>query len=193
MILGKADIERLIEQGTIVCQPPGKINPCSIDVSLGTIFYRQPEDFDPVFPYGNKFWESNPGVLDLHEGHECIRIDPGEVILATTEQFIGVQGKYTTMLKSKSTTARLCLDVCGSAGWGDPGYINKWSFPLQNKGMRSIYLRPGTWIAQLVFMECSSDEDYTKEGSYQTSSDINTVMETWKPEDILPAKLKVRE
>ncbi len=197
-VLTKVDIEKLLEEGEIVCRPAGKVNPNSIDVSLGSTFFRQNDTYDPVFPYQesktSSFWL--PGTLMEYKGKEIIQIDPQETILATTEQFIGARSRYTTMLKSKSTTGRYCLDVCGSAGWGDPGYIDRWAFPLRNNGNRTIFLLPGTWIAQIVFFEVSSpatsETGYTATGSYQSTDDIDELIAKWTPESVLPKVMKTR-
>jgi len=193
MAVSKPDLIRLLEEGEIVCRPEGKINPNSIDVSLHSVFFRQTMNYNLHDPYGpkNDLWER--GTLD-EEGR--INIDPGETILALTEQFIGARSKYTTMLKAKSTSARLCLDICNSAGWGDPGYIDRWAFPLRNNGCRTIALRPKTWIAQIVFFQITTplsvDESYAKTGSYQNTDDIDKLIEDWTPESVLPKPLKLR-
>jgi dCTP deaminase len=200
VVLTKPDLERLIKEGEIVCIPPGKINPSSIDVSLGNSFFRQTMGFDPVIPYADSgatpLWVSTPGELTHHEGKDYIQIDPQETILATTEEFIGARGKYTPVLKSKSTSGRNCLDLCGSAGWGDPGYISRWAFPLRNTGNRSIFLLPGTWIGQIAFFEAStpldSEENYTSTGQYQNTNDIEKLMANWDPTSILPGAMKLK-
>lgn len=196
-VLTKEDIERLLAEGELVCRPEGKINPNSIDVSLHSVFFRAKLTFDPVYPYAQStsesIWELQPAILIEHDGKKVITIDPGEVILATTEQFIGARSRYTTMLKSKSTTGRNCLDVCGSAGWGDPGYIDRWAFPLRNNGLRTVFLQPGTWIAQIVFFEVSTPtEGYSKTGSYQSTDDIDELIKNWNPKDVLPKPMKTR-
>jgi deoxycytidine triphosphate deaminase len=189
-VLTKCDIEKAIEDGEIICEPSGKINPNSIDVSLSNEFFYQTDIDMPCFPNernvpdGN-FWTR--GDLTLFNDKEYIVIQPGETILAITEQFIGTKSKYTTMLKSKSTSGRYCLDVCGSAGWGDPGYVGKWAFPLRNNGKRTIYLRPGTWIAQIVFIAVSTpDDSYLKVGSY------NQDFANWDPNSVIPGLMKTR-
>jgi dCTP deaminase len=199
VVLTKPDIVRLISEGEIVCKPEGKINPNSIDVSLSSAFFRQEETYDPVIPYSPEIvgesctpvWCSEVGKLTNYRGKQYISIDAGETILATTNQFIGARGRYTTMLKAKSTTGRLGLDVCGSAGWGDPGYIDRWAFPLRNNGTRTVLLLPGTWIAQIVFFEVSTpDCSYSQVGSYQSSDDIDTLMREWTPQSVLPKFMK---
>ena len=141
-------------------------------------------------------WEPEPGSLLDYHGKSYIQIQAQETILATTEQFIGARSRYTPVLKSKSTSGRNCLDLCGSAGWGDPGYINRWAFPLRNTGNRTIFLLPGTWIGQIAFFEVSTpldtDNNYTASGQYQNTNDIEELIANWDPKSILPGPMKVR-
>lgn len=112
-----------------------------------------------------------------------------ETILATTEEFIGSRVECTTMAKTKSTIARLGLDCFGSAGWGDIGYINRWAFPLHN---RTILLRPGTWITQIIFLTVTDRElSYTQGGNYQSTDDFQKLIREWSPLSVLPKPLTV--
>lgn len=196
MALSKNELIQYLKEGKIVSRPEGKINPTSIDVSLNSLFYRQKISCDPIVPYQDSgkdsVWEEEPGQLVDFEGIPSIELQPGEIILATTEQFIGARNEYTTMLKAKSTLMRLGLDVCASAGWGEPGYINRWAFSLHNRNNRSVILRPGTWIAQIVFFKVSSppEESYSVNGSYQETDDIDKLIENWNPKSILPTHLR---
>lgn len=121
-----------------------------------------------------------------------ISIHAGETILATTEEFIGSRVECTTMAKTKSTIARLGLDCFGSAGWGDIGYINRWAFPLHNRTDRTILLRPGTWIALIIFLPVTDRElSYTQGGNYQSTDDFQKLIREWSPLSVLPKPLTV--
>jgi deoxycytidine triphosphate deaminase len=200
MALSKPDLLRLLEEGEIVCEPRGKVSNCSIDIRLGSTFFRQEDTYDPVFPYEGSdttpVWKPEPAPLMDFNGAKVIRIDAGELILATSFEFIGARREHTTMLKSTSTFARMCLDVCASAGWGDPGYVNRWAFPLMNRGTRTVFLKPETFIAQIVFLNISTPleekEGYLQQGSYQKEAfDITKTIESWDPKSVLPKFLKL--
>jgi deoxycytidine triphosphate deaminase len=122
-----------------------------------------------------------------------IPLIPIETILATTEEFIGSRVECTTMAKTKSTIARLGLDCFGSAGWGDIGYINRWAFPLHNRTDRIILLRPGTWIAQIIFLTVTDRElSYIlKAANYQWTDDFQKLIREWSPLSVLPKPLTV--
>ena len=130
---------------------------------------------------------SAPGI---ETGTRIITLQPGETILAISEEFIGCRRSCTTMLKTKSTIARLGMDICGSSGWGDIGYINRWTFPLRNRSNCIIHLLPGTWIGQIIFLSVSGvEESYVKGGNYQSTDDIDKLITSWEPEDVLPKYL----
>lgn len=119
-----------------------------------------------------------------------IILHPGEIILATTEEFIGSRLQCTTMAKTKSSLARYGIDVCGSSGWGDIGYINRWAFPIHNRSNFPVILKPGTWIGQIVFLTVTDKElSYTQGGSYQSTDDFEKLVKEWDPRSVLPKVL----
>jgi deoxycytidine triphosphate deaminase len=135
------------------------------------------------------------------EDDKYIIVHPGESILAHTQEFIGFKGfhKYlnasndkrwiggTTVMKARSSMARCCLTVCSDSGYGDIGYTNRWMMRITNNGTRLVYLKVGMRVAQIVFLAtgpCS--KSYEERGAYQKSNDITTIMESWKPSDLLP-------
>lgn len=192
-ILSKPDLEKLLNEGIIaISSDCVKINPCSVDLRLGKYLYREKKGSSIVCPYDDEInttiWEDQ---YEKYEIGEKVRIAPNEIILCSTIEFIGSRIKYTTMLKTKSTLSRLGLDCCGSAGWGDVGYISRWTFTLHNRSSHYIDLKIGSWVAQLIFLEVSSEtQSYTNCGNYQMTDDITELVKNWKPEQMLPTTLK---
>ena len=83
-----------------------------------------------------------------------IWIKPGETILAHTNEFIGGRGSVTTMMKARSSLGRNFIEVCKCAGWGDVGFINRWTMEITNNSrFYSIPLVVGRRIAQIVFFD----------------------------------------
>jgi len=132
----------------------------------------QVEDFEGIFP--------NDYVIVL---------EPGETILAHTKEFIGGKNTITTMMKAKSSFGRVFISVCKCAGWGDVGYINRWTMEITNNSPHHVIpIVVGKRIAQIVFFETGSilGKDYSETGAYQSQSDIILVKKNWKPEMMLP-------
>lgn len=118
-----------------------------------------------------------------------IILSPGETILAHTEEFIGGKDKVTSMLKGRSSWGRAFLSVCKDAGWGDVGYFNRWTMEVQNNLTHEWSVIPVRQpIAQLVFFRVtkSGGEQYSSNGVYQSTPDLEKLIKDWRPEMMLP-------
>lgn len=127
---------------------------------------------------------------------KVILLRPGETILAHTNEFIGGRDTVTTMMKARSSLGRNFIEVCKCAGWGDVGYVNRWTMEITNNSTN--YLIPlvaGRRIAQIIFFETGPilKSDYTKAGKYQTVTDIKKLKKVWKPTDMLPKLYQDRD
>jgi len=93
------------------------------------------------------------------------------------------------MMKARSSLGRNFIEVCKCAGWGDVGYVNRWTMEITNNSRN--YLIPlvvGRRIAQIIFFETGPilGADYTSNGKYQSSQNITKLRKEWKPEMMLP-------
>lgn len=137
------------------------------------------------FPNGREDWEG------IYPDDDVILFEPQRTYLCHTHEFIGMRNVGTTMMKARSTIGRIFLEVCKCAGWGDNGYINRWTMEITNNSLHhAIPVVVGTRIAQLTFFYTGeTDRPYHKTGSYQNSADINKLIKEWDKESMLP-KLK---
>lgn len=127
--------------------------------------------------------------LALRQGERIILLAPGETILAHTEEFIGGRDHITTMMKARSSFGRNFIEVCKCAGWGDVGFINRWTMEITNNSrFYHIPLVAGRRIAQIIFFETGRilGKDYAASGKYQTSVSVDEIVENWRPEMMLP-------
>jgi len=140
-------------------------------------------------------FEGHENLQNIDEDHPLILLRPNERILAHTEEFIGIRAPGTTSMQSRSTTGRIGVASCFCAGWGDPGYINRWTMEVNNLNENEyvplpIYYR----IAQIVFSATGPvATEYSKAtGKYQSvSSDELAVLEAnWQPSDMKPRSFK---
>lgn len=217
-VYSNKQIFEAIKTGHIVCYPLVKDNVAgsSVDVTLGEWFYRTErtgssgfynpfdiKDVDRYFagPYKAEIhskWAKANG-RQLFEGipanHPIIVLRPGERILGHTHEFVGIKAPGTSTMQARSTWGRNGVAVCLDAGWGDPGYINRWTMEIYNMNQHeSVVLPVGERVAQLVFYETGPvDGEYKKlSGKYQTdkSSDLATIVKNWRPEQMLPRAYK---
>lgn len=207
-----------IETGHVVCHPYTKehVNGSSIDVTLGEWYFRtdrrtrtnvyNPFDEAEVNEY---FGEPLKAVLhgewadeadrkplaNIPLDHPIIVLDPGERILAHTHEFIGIKAPGTSSMQSRSTWGRNGVAVCLDAGWGDPGYINRWTMEIYNMNQRhSVVLPVGERIAQLVFYHTGEVEGeyHSLSGKYQGHSEngVKELIKNWSPYQMLPRAYK---
>jgi dCTP deaminase len=215
-VYSNTQIKKAIDDGHIVFLPyqPNHINGSSVDVTLGEYFYRtdRKSEFAVYNPFDktevdryfgtpqkavlHKDWCKEAGAkpfANIPDDHPIIVLEPGERILAHTHEFIGIKPPGTTSMQSRSTWGRNGVAVCFDAGWGDPGYINRWTMEIYNLNQRhSVVLPVGERIAQIVFMETGEVEgSYDNlSGKYQTSQDLTLLMKNWSPEQMLPRAYK---
>lgn len=215
-VYSNTEIEEAISTGHIIFHPYQKshINGSSVDVTLGEYYFRtdrksvnsvyNPFDKNEVEQYFGKpqkairhdAWckENNAELFkNIPSDHHIIVLEPGERILAHTHEFIGIKPPGTTSMQSRSTWGRNGVAVCFDAGWGDPGYINRWTMEIYNLNQRhSVVLPVGERIAQIVFQHTGdvSGEYANLSGKYQTSTDLKALVKDWLPEQMLPRAYK---
>jgi len=217
-VYSNTQIKEAIKTGHIVFHPyqENHIAGSSVDVTLGHYFYKQeyqeeskvynPFDPDEVARYfkgpleamPHKEWCEKNGYklfANIPEDHPIIVLRPGERILAHTHEFIGIKAPGTSTMQARSTWGRNGVAVCLDAGWGDPGYINRWTMEIYNMNQHeSVVLPVGERIAQLVFYETGPvEQEYKKlSGKYQSanSDKLEDIIANWSPEQMLPRAYK---
>ncbi|MEK7568839.1 MAG: dCTP deaminase [Patescibacteria group bacterium] len=220
MALSDKTILEQLERGDIVIEPFKRENlaTSSYDVSLGEMYFREQKskNFSTVYNIYNqshteKVWGTEPiratrasDILNLSpkdmEGIGAddlvIILEPGETVLAHTDEFIGGRNHITTMMKARSSLGRNFIEVCKCAGWGDVGYTNRWTMEVTNNSRHySIPLVVGRRIAQIIFFETGPilESDYTKAGKYQSGESLADLKAAWRPESMLPKLYNDRE
>jgi dCTP deaminase len=126
---------------------PEQVNAASYDLRVGDHWIcptRDPEELTaPVF-----------------------KLYPGEVVLASTLEYVRIPRDVACDLKLKSTLGRLWINH-SLAGWCDPGFEGNITLELQNLGPVPFVLEAGRRIAQLIFIAMESEPDvaYGEPGS----------------------------
>ena len=142
-----------------------------------------------------ELFEGHENLENIDDEHPLILLRPRERILAHTHEFIGIRPPGTTSMQSRSTTGRIGIASCFCAGWGDPGYINRWTMEVNNLNENEyvplpIYYR----IAQIVFSATGPvGTEYAKAtGKYQTftSDRFEELEANWHPSGMLPKSPK---
>lgn len=153
MVLSDIEIIKAIESGEIKIIPfkRGMVGPCSVDLSLDSVFgiFKTSRKVDPE---NHSSVEESLEIVDT-KGKPYI-IKPGEFILARTRERVAISKSLAATLEGKSSVARLGL-VVHAAGLVNPGTGLSKPVPLvleifcQNKS--PVVLHPGMGIIQIIF------------------------------------------
>jgi dCTP deaminase len=218
-VFSDLEIKAAIKTGQIIIDPfaSSRVQSSSVDLTLGKWYYSTERDphqgvLNPFDPDSIKRYFKGPLEASTHEEwleRENIRhpfkgipldamivlLYPGERILGHTEEFAGIAWNGTTMVHAKSTTGRLGISVCDDAGWGDQGYVNRWTLEIRNKNERAAFpLVVGMPVAQIIFFHMAeSDQRYGVGGHYQAGQDLDVVKRNWAAKSMLPRPLKIEE
>lgn len=222
-VLSKPQILKHFKEGNIVISPFNLENVAnaSYDVRLGKYFFRQKpiKHSQVVNPFHEKsirrMYDECEEAVEVKEiksklnpfhalkpSDKVILISPNETILAHTIEFIGGKNgtkelpSITTEMRARSSIGRIGIGVCKCAGWGDIGYINRWTMEITNFSNVTIPLPVGLRIAQIIFHETEKIPEmdkYEKKGKYQTSDNVAILKKNWKPEDMLPKLFKDKD
>lgn len=146
MILSDHDLKARLQSGSIVVSPlddpDQQIQPASIDLRLGSVFYSLRRDEYRTVPEGSTY------VLN-----------PGEFALASTVERVSVPSDLVARVEGRSSLGRIALIVHATAGFIDPGFEGEITLELSNLGPRALLLRPGSRICQIVFQTMTSPAD----------------------------------
>lgn len=215
MALSNKEILRHRKEGNVVIDKfnSKQLQTASYDVVLGEYYYRQQHlegGFGFFNPYSRKDvlrtwgnflkaeklseWSKRSGIDNLSgisKEDKIIWIHPGETILAHTEEFIGGKNCVVAEMRARSSMGRSGIAVCKCAGWGDIGYVNRWTMEITNFLSRAVPLVVGRPIAQMIFFETERiTETYAESGRYQHTDDFKKLKRDWKPEAMLPRLYK---
>jgi deoxycytidine triphosphate deaminase len=195
------------------------VSEASIDFTLGHYYYKQefyqgarvynPLDKNEVDRYfkgpleaiKHKDWCDQNGIKlfeNIPPDHPIIVIQPGERILSHTHEFIGIRAHGGACeVKSRSSWGRNGVAVCFDAGWIDPGYVNRITLEIYNLNKHeSVVLPVGERIGQLVFHRTGPVQgDYSDgrggvSGKYQHTANLDELISSWSPEQMLPRSYK---
>lgn len=217
-VFSNTEIQAAYQSGHIVIHPFNEkhVNTSSYDVTLGEYYWRTDKSKHDLFL--NPFDKNNVDGYFGHEpkkalthrqwlkahpnyrpfkgiplDHQIITLAAGERILGHSHEFIGINPPGTTAMHARSTWGRLGIQVCEDAGWGDSGYINRWTLEIHNGNEhRMVVLPVGERIAQLIFFHTGKVEgEYsTDSGKYQTAKELDEIIRGWDPLSMLPRAYK---
>ncbi|EQD87668.1 dCTP deaminase [Saccharopolyspora erythraea] len=160
MLLSDRDLRKELEDGRLELDPfdAAMIQPSSIDVRLDRYF----RVFD-----NTKYTHIDPSqqqdeLTSLREvpDDEPFVLHPGEFVLGSTFELVGLPDDLAGRLEGKSSLGRLGLLTHSTAGFIDPGFSGHITLELSNVANLPITLWPGMKIGQLCLFRLSSPADH---------------------------------
>ena len=206
MFLSSSLIKQHRIQGKLIIEPfvENQLQPNSYDITIGDHIARFKKENSKQIYLEDEAWnflDASFPIEELYEIQDCPRYIPiaaGDRILCHTNEFFGSRYGSAPCLATRSTIARLGLDICGSAGFGDIGYVNRWTLELQNNSPNNYYIMVGTKVGQVYFNtmpELSGGlrlPEHRYDGQYQLHPDgyiYEEMLEAWEPKMMLPRSL----
>jgi dCTP deaminase len=169
VLLSDNDLRKELESGRLKLDPfdPKMLQPSSIDIRLDRFFRvfdnSRYTHIDPM--------QQQDELTTLVEpvGEEPFVLHPGEFVLGSTFEKVGLPDYLAGRLEGKSSLGRLGLLTHSTAGFIDPGFAGHITLELSNVANLPITLWPGMKIGQLCLFQLTSPAEHPY-GSAQTGS-----------------------
>ena len=159
MILSDRTIREEVAAGRILIEPldPACIQPSSVDIHVDRYF--------------RVFRNHTHRVIDVKENQEdltelvelaeddCFMLHPGEFVLGSTAERLGIPDDLVARIEGKSSLGRLGLLIHSTAGFIDPGFHGHITLELSNVATLPITLYPGMKIGQISFLRMTTPAD----------------------------------
>lgn len=159
MVLSDRDIRVALSEKRITIDPiqDSDIQPASVDVHLDRkilVFRNSRRPFIDIHEDVSDLTE----MVEIKDGTPFI-LHPGEFVLGSTLESIGLADNLVARLEGKSSLGRIGLLIHSTAGYVDPGWNGNLTLELSNVNNLPITLYYGMKIGQISFTELSSPSD----------------------------------
>ncbi|UPK74787.1 dCTP deaminase [Nocardioidaceae bacterium SCSIO 66511] len=160
MLLSDHDILDEIDRNRIEIDPwdTEMIQPSSVDMRLDKYFrVFQNHKYPHIDPAEDQ--SDLTQAVTAEKGAPFI-LHPGEFVLGSTYEQVGLPDDIAARVEGKSSLGRLGLLTHATAGFIDPGFSGHVTLELANVATLPIKLYPGMKIGQLCFFRLSSAADH---------------------------------
>lgn len=156
MIFSDRTIKEAIADGRIAIDPyePAMVQPSSVDLRCDATFrvfenHKYPL-IDPKAPQEDLTTAVSATV------DQPFILHPGEFVLGSTLEVVGLADDVVARLEGKSSLGRLGLLIHSTAGFIDPGFNGQVTLELSNVANLPIAIYPGMKIGQVSFYQMST-------------------------------------
>ncbi|MCX8202474.1 MAG: dCTP deaminase [Candidatus Micrarchaeota archaeon] len=166
-ILSNIDIKKAIKNKEIIIDPmpPEEcFGPGSVDIALSNVFYlpkkKRPKQLDAAC-------DSFELLYDKTEANEVI-LNPGDCILAVTEERLILAPNICGWIQGRSRFARMGLTAHVASSFIQPGSQNRQVLEIANLSKVPIKISKGLRLCQIIFERTDSKPEvpYSKIGRF---------------------------
>ena len=161
VILSDRTLREQLAAGRIVIEPLDEslIQPSSIDVRISNLFRVFRNHTRGIIDVKLDMVDLTE-LIEIPEGSdEPFMLHPGEFVLGSTLERIGVPDDLVGRVEGKSSLGRLGLLIHSTAGFIDAGFDGHITLELANVASLPITLYPGMKIGQVSFMQMTTAAD----------------------------------
>ena len=166
MVFSDVTIKEAVALGRIVIDPfdGTMVQPSSVDVRCDRFFRVFENHRHPIID-PRAAQEDLTTLVEASEAEPFI-LHPGEFVLGTTLEVIGLADDIVARLEGKSSLGRLGLLIHSTAGFIDPGFKGQVTLELSNVANLPIVIYPRMAIGQISFyqMTTPAEAPYGSEG-----------------------------
>lgn len=157
MLLSDRDIQIRLDDHELYVNPfiESNLQPASLDVTLKDEFIIYEESNEPI----NVARKEDIGPAETVTADYLI-LPPGQFILASTVETIGLPRDMAARFEGKSSLGRLGLMTHVSAGFIDPGFFGQITLEICNLNARPIIIQAGMKIGQVCFLQMPTRSRY---------------------------------
>lgn len=169
MILSDVTIREELAAGRIIIDPlsTDAVQPSSVDLHVDRYFRVFRNDTTPYID-PKQHQEDLTELVEVGEDGAFI-LHPGEFVLGSTLERVGLPDDLVARLEGKSSLGRLGLLIHSTAGFVDAGWDGHLTLELSNVANLPIALYPGMKIGQISFLRMTTAAEHPY-GSQSTGS-----------------------
>ncbi len=161
MVLSDRSIKEELAKGRIIIDPldESDIQPASVDLHLDRkllVFRNTRQPYIDVR-------KDMPDLTEIEEipDDAPFILHPGEFVLASTLEVVGLPDDVVARLEGKSSLGRIGLLIHSTAGYVDPGWNGHLTLELSNVANLPVTLYYGMKIGQISFLRLTTPADNT--------------------------------
>jgi dCTP deaminase len=160
VVLSDKTIREELDAKRIVIDPldDGCIQPSSVDLHVDR-FFRLFRNHSMRVIDVREDLEELTELVEVPSG-EALILHPGEFVLGSTMERVGLPDDLVARLEGKSSLGRLGLLIHSTAGFVDAGWDGHLTLELSNVANLPITVYPGMKIGQISFLRMSTPAEH---------------------------------